>query len=104
MRYEYEAQARTEAADYALSAERLSELHKFVDAKRRRFGDESVAAHCVRYDPEKWTGLIPAPLAGRDLISRGDIFRLAEAGDVTAVFAASVLWGTGRRGPAPLRS
>lgn len=59
--------------------------------------------HSVDYEPANWECLIPAPLAQRSVISRGDVFDLASTGDLVAAFAASFLWGTGLRGYGPRR-
>jgi hypothetical protein len=103
MAYEHDQQARDEAARYAPSEEQLEQLRPLVVAKRRELGPEGVRGHRVAYNPANWDGLIPQCLADRDTISRGRVFNLAETGDLTAVFAASFLWGSGDRGYGPHR-
>jgi hypothetical protein len=101
--YEHDQQARDEAANYALSQEQLAQLHPLVDGKRAELGPEGVRGHRVNYNPASWDGLVPKILAERSSVSRGDVFDLAESGDLIAVFAASFLWGTGDRGYGPHR-
>ncbi|MGB5797203.1 MAG: hypothetical protein WBH51_15610 [Mycolicibacter algericus] len=101
--YEHEGQAYAEATRYSLRAEQISELRALVDAKRDQLGPEGVRAHRVRYNPDNWAGLIPAALTDHEMISRGDVFDLAKAGDLQGVFGASFLWGSGLRGYGPHR-
>jgi hypothetical protein len=103
MTYEHDRQAREEAAKYALSEEQIEQLRPLVIGKRRELGPEGVRGHRVAYKAANWDGLIPHSLADGDMISRGDVFNFAETGDLTAVFAASFLWGSGDRGYGPHR-
>ncbi|TXI54392.1 hypothetical protein [Mycolicibacterium mageritense] len=103
MAYEFDNQARDEAAHYTLSDDKLVELRAQVKAKLAGLGPDGVRAHRVSYKPDRWAGLIPAPLTGATVISRGDVFDLAAGGDLTAVLAASFLWGSGKTGYGPHR-
>jgi hypothetical protein len=103
MAYEHDDQARHEAARYALSGDQIAHLRPLVESKRSGLGSEGVRGHRVTYDPADWEGLIPPLLAARNSVSRGDVFDLAQTGDLTAVFAAAFLWGTGDRGYGPHR-
>ena len=101
--YEHDHQARAEASDYALSQEQLAQLRPLVNGKRTALGPEGVRGHRVKYNPASWDGLIPRILAEHSTVSRGDVFDLADSGDLCGVFAASFLWGTGDRGYGPHR-
>jgi hypothetical protein len=103
MAYEHDDQARDEAAKCALSQEQLTQLRPLVEDRRSQLGPEGVRGHRVAYNSAHWDGLLPRGLADRNTISRGDVFDLAKTGDLTAVFAASYLWGTGDRGYGPHR-
>lgn len=59
--------------------------------------------HRIQFNPRSWAGLLPAALAGRDSISRGEVFEIAETGCYSEVFAASYLWGVGSNGYGPHR-
>lgn len=103
MAYEYDDQAHTEAARHTLRDEKIAELRAQVHAKRTALGLDGVRGHTVPYNPMRWAGLLPAPLTESTCISRGDVFDLAAAGDLTAVFTASYLWGSGTTGYGPHR-
>ena len=74
MAYEYDEQARSEAAERALHEHQLAELSALVQQKRRQLGYEGVRIHEVRYDHTSWAGLLPGSLAERDVVTRGDVF------------------------------
>lgn len=103
MAYEYDDQAHAEAERHALSDEEIAELRTQVQAKRTTLGPEGVRGHRVPYNPMRWAGLIPAPLTKTTCISRGSVFDLAATGELTAVFTASYLWGSGKTGYGPHR-
>lgn len=103
MAYEFDDQACDEAAHYALTDDKIVGLRAQVKAKLADLGPAGVRAHRVSYQPDRWAGRIPAPLTEATAISRGDVFDLAAASDLTAVFAASFLWGSGDAGYGPHR-
>lgn len=104
MVYGDDTQAREEAAQYALSAPALDELGGQAAAKSEQLGPGGCRNHTIRIDAASWHGLLPDELAGRDNISRGDVFDMAaHPRNLTSVFAASFIWGTGRIGYGPRR-
>lgn len=104
MVYDDDTQASEEAARYALSASALDELRGQTAVKSEQLGLGGCRNHTVRIDPTSWHGLMPDELAGRDNISRGDVFDMAaHPRNLTSVFAASFIWGTGRIGYGPRR-
>jgi len=101
--YEHDHQASQEAGEYAPSDEQVATLGQVLERQRIGLGAEGVRGHRVTYDSAAWNGLLPEILAIRNSVSRGDVFDLARTGNLTAVFAASYLWGSGDRGYGPHR-
>jgi hypothetical protein len=103
MAYEYDDKAAEVAAEHAVSREQLAELRPLVERKRRELAPQGVRGHRVPYDAADWDGLIPKVFDDRNTISRGDVFDLAGTAEITDVFAASFMWGSGDRGYGPHR-
>ncbi|MFV8242623.1 hypothetical protein [Mycolicibacterium peregrinum] len=103
MTYVHDDQACQEAAEYPLADHHVEKLRGLVTAKRDELGEGGVRAHRVAYNPGSWAGLLPDRLAENDRVSRGDVFDMAETGNLTDVFTASYVWGTGRIGYGPRR-
>ncbi|MDH6199091.1 hypothetical protein M2272_005758 [Mycobacterium frederiksbergense] len=103
MTYIHDDQARQEAADHPLANHHLQEIRGLIAAKRNELGEGGVRAHRVGYNPASWAGLLPDRLTENDCVSRGDVFAIAETGDLADVFTASYVWGTGRIGYGPRR-
>ncbi|QZH65405.1 hypothetical protein [Mycolicibacterium farcinogenes] len=103
MKYVHDDQARQEAAEHPLANHHVEKLRGLVTAKRDELGEGGVRAHRVGYDPARWAKVLPASMAGKDGVSRRDVFAIAETGNLKDVFTASYVWGTGRIAYGPRR-
>ena len=103
MSYQHDEQAVEEAAQFALPGDKVDEVSAWLSTAQSDLGAEGVLGHRIHYDPQKWEGLLPALLLGRDSISRGEAFAMAAVGDLGNVFTASYIWGVGRVGYGPRR-
>ncbi len=101
--YQHDEQAVEEAAQFALPGDKVDEVSAWLSTAQSDLGAEGVLGHRIHYDPQKWEGLLPALLLGRDSISRGEVFAMAAVGDLGNVFTASYIWGVGRVGYGPRR-
>src|SRR5260221_14746065 len=103
MAYEFDQQARQEAADHPVSEGEIARLRLQSSRKAGELGTEGVRGHTATFSPESWAGLLehlPPQIAGSGRITRGDVFDIAA--DVRAARAraaqlltASFLWGSG---------
>jgi hypothetical protein len=111
MPYEYDEQARQEAAGHQVSQDEAARLRVLCDQKAKEFGREGVRSHCVRFSVTAWDeplGHLPPSVPRGGRICRGDVLDIGEqvrAGKlpVTDLFTASFIWGTGMTGYGPRR-
>jgi hypothetical protein len=110
MSYEYDDEARNEAARHRISANELAELRDRCMRKFRELGDVGLRGHSVKFSVSAWHGLpsLPDLILNRGCISRGDVLDIGEqarTGKLSplVLLAASFAWGTGMTGYGPHR-
>lgn len=101
--YEYDAQARNEARDYALCDSRLDGLRPHVENQRQQLVAGDPRNHRIAISPQEWDELLPTEFAAKRFISRGALFEVAKEGTTENVFKGSFIWGTGMTGYGPNR-
>jgi 8-oxoguanine DNA glycosylase-like protein len=108
--YEWDDQARKEAAEYPVSGADADMLRGECSRKAADLGPDGVRSHRVRFPVTTWdepTGL-PDGVPRTGCISRGDVLDIGvqvRAGARTAsdLLAASFIWGWGTAGYGPRR-
>jgi hypothetical protein len=108
--YEFDEQARQEAAAHAANFDEVARLREQRTRKAAELGDDGVRGHAVSFSVTAWDeppGLPDSvPRTGR--ISRGDVLHIGgrvRAGTLPAadLLAASFVWGWGTTGYGPRR-
>jgi len=108
--YEWDEQARKEAARYPVSAPDADMLRGQCSRKAADLGPDGVRGHTVRFPVTTWDeppGL-PDGVPRTGLISRGDVLDIgpqvcARARPATDLLTASFIWGWGAAGYGPRR-
>jgi hypothetical protein len=111
MAYEYDDQARQEAAGRGVSKDEAERLRDMCARKAAEFGNGGVRSHSARFSVAAWDvppGTLSSVIPRSGRISRGDVLDLGtrvRAGDLPAadLFTASFIWGTGTTGYGPRR-
>lgn len=105
MTYEYNADARAEAAKHPVSSVGLDEIARRCAALRYQHGPDAPASHEINYSTDTWNGLLDAlpPTARDGHVTRRDVFEVAQAVSlderpVRDLFSASYIWGQGLTG------
>jgi len=111
MVYEFDDQARNEAAKYKISEDEATRLRASCIRKAAELGSDGVRSHSAIFSVSAWdepSGSLPEGIPRSGRISRGDVLDLGEqvrAGKLPAkdLLAASFVWGTGTTGYGPSR-
>jgi hypothetical protein len=105
MAYEYDDDARLEAAEHPLDAGRVDDIARGCRELVEHHGPDPVTAHGITYSQDAWADLLNAlpPVAREGRVTRSDVFEVAT--EVSSrqrpardLFTASYIWGQGRNG------
>jgi hypothetical protein len=110
MAYEFDEQARQEAAERPLSEDQAGRLRDQCVRKAAELGPVGVRGHAVSFSAAAWDDPpgLPASVPRTGRIARGDVLDIGELVrdgklGTTDLFAASFVWGWGSMGFGPRR-
>jgi hypothetical protein len=106
MTYEFDEDARNEAAEHSATADVIEQLRELCRAMASRLGAGGARGHTVDFVPAAWANVVslPASIPQTGQISRGDVLDIGNrvrqgTSPATELFVASFVWGLGIHRP-----